>query len=236
VTATTFTVEACGRSDVGLVRQRNEDASYVGNHLVAVADGLGGHVSGDVASASAIRAIQAFDRPTAPGNLVALLARAVADANVALRRRVTAAPELAGMATTLVALAWSGSAAVLAHVGDSRAYLLRDGRLVQLTEDHQYRNLLSTADQVPTLAERLTRFLDGRAEGVSADVTTHELRAGDRYLLCSDGLSSFVAHELIHATLSADVSADETADRLVTLAIEAGGHDNVTVVVVDARA
>jgi PPM family protein phosphatase len=233
MTATTAAVEVSGRTDIGLTRRRNEDALHVGRHLVVVADGLGGHVSGEVASAAAVEAIRAFDRPAAPDELVGRLARAVAEANAALRRRIEAEPELAGMGTTLVALTWSGSTAVLAHVGDSRAYLLRDGRLAQLTEDHQYRNLLSTAEQVPTLAERLTRFLDGRAEGVSADITTHELRAGDRWLLCTDGLSSYVATEVIHAALGADAGADEAADRLVALALEAGGHDNITVVVLD---
>src|SRR5215213_2325102 len=112
-----------GRTEVGLVRRRNEDALYVGEQLFAVADGLGGHVAGDVASTTAIEALAAYDRPVQPEDLAAALGRAVAAADLAIRRRVTDEPSLAGMGTTLVALLRSGPAAMLANVGDSRAYL-----------------------------------------------------------------------------------------------------------------
>jgi protein phosphatase len=231
----TLTVETSGRTHTGLVRRRNEDGLYVGRHLVAVADGLGGHVAGDVASSTVIDTVQAFDRPTAPGDLIGALGRAVGNANAALRRRIAAEPEVAGMGTTLVALTWSGTTAALAHVGDSRAYRLRDGRTVRLTEDHIYEHLVADAELMATLPARLSRYLDGRTDGRSADVTSHDLRAGDRYLLCSDGLSSFVSHDLIHSTLASYGSADEIADRLVGMALDAGGHDNVTVAVIQVR-
>lgn len=231
----TIAVNAAGRSHIGLVRQRNEDAFHVGAHLAAVADGLGGHVGGDVASAEAIKALRDFDREGEPGALPALLAKGVDAANAALRRRIATDPELRGMGTTLVALAWNRQEIALGHIGDSRAYRLRDGRLAQMTEDHSFDRLVAAAAKVPTLPERISRFIDGQPGGRPADITTHELRPGDRWLLCTDGLSSFVDHNRIRSILDAAVSAEEAAGRLVTQAIEAGGHDNVTVVIVDVR-
>jgi protein phosphatase len=234
-------IEAVGRTHVGLVRRRNEDCLHVGRSLVAVADGLGGHVAGDVASSTAVAALRPYDEPVHPAGLPAALGRAVNAANEALRRRIEAAPELAGMGTTMVALLWSGTSAVLANVGDSRAYLLRRpgaGKrdTVQITEDHTFQHLLADAASVPNLPASLSRFLDGRADGRAPDLTTWDLAPGDRFLLCTDGLSSFVPHELVHLTLAGSDSPDEAADRLVALAIERGAPDNVTVVVVDVRA
>lgn len=230
-----MTLEVAGRTHTGLVRRRNEDALYLGRHLVAVADGLGGHVAGDVASRVVIEAVRTFDQVVAPTELPDMLGRAVAAANTELRRRIAAEPELAGMGSTLVALMWSGSTATLANIGDSRAYLLRGGRLLQITEDHTYGNLLAAAGRVPTLPDRLARFLDGRADGRSADITTHQLHAGDRLLLCSDGLSSFVPNGVIHATVSSTAVVTDATDRLVDLALEQGGHDNITAIMVHVR-
>ncbi|MEU4834139.1 protein phosphatase 2C domain-containing protein [Streptosporangium sp. NPDC023615] len=240
----TVIVEAAARTHVGLVRRRNEDAFYAGQSLFAVADGLGGRVAGDIASAAAIEAVRPHDqqnRLTGPTDLFAVLGQAVYDANQALRRTIEADPGLEGMGTTLVAMLWSGSTAVMANVGDSRAYLLRgaDARetaeLVQITEDHTYGNLVADAGSVPNLPGRIARFLDGRTDGRSPDLTVRELRSGDRILLCSDGLSSFVPHELIQDALRSSTSPDEVADYLIKLAIDQGGHDNVTVIVIDVR-
>lgn len=231
----TITVDVAGRSHIGLVRHRNEDALYVGAHLAAVADGLGGHVSGDVASAVAIQALQELDHSSEPAALPSVLARGVDAANTALRKRIAADPELRGMGSTLVALMWAGSQVALVHIGDSRAYRLRDGRMVQMTEDHSFEHLIAAAARVPTLPQRMSRFVDGQSGGRPADITTHELRRGDRWLLCSDGLSSYVAHDLIRATLQEEASADAASDRLVELGIEAGGNDNVTVAVIIVR-
>jgi serine/threonine protein phosphatase PrpC len=223
------------------VRRRNEDSLYVGQSLFAVADGLGGHVAGDIASATAIEALQPYDRQTDPASLPAALGRAVRDAHEALRRRIQAEPELAGMGTTLVAMLVSGAVAVLANVGDSRAYLLR-GRgsgntgTLQITEDHTFEHLVADAASVPDLPERLSRFLDGRVDGRSPDLTIWDLCPGDRFLLCSDGMSSFVPHELIHATLSSSSGPDETADRLIALAMDRGGLDNIAVIIIDMQA
>lgn len=238
----TLAVEAAARTHVGLARRRNEDAAYVGQWLAAVADGLGGHVAGDIASATVIEALQSLDHKVDPADLPAELGGAVNAANRALRRKIDAAPDVAGMGSTLVALLWSGNVAVLANVGDSRAYWLRDvssqgplngGRMVQITEDHIYGNLVADASGVPNLPERITRFLDGRTDGRSPDLTIKDLRAGDRFLLCSDGLSGVVPHDLIHDTLGSGRSPDETAERLIALAIEHGGPDNITVIVID---
>lgn len=234
----TIRIETAGRTHVGLVRRRNEDSLRVGRSLVAVADGLGGHVAGDIASATVIAALEPHDRQVDPAELPSALGRAVSATHHALSRRIEAQPELAGMGSTLVAMLWSGTVAVLANLGDSRAYLRRDvgsGRkkITQITEDHTYAHLVAGAAGVPDLPERLTRWLDGRPDGRSPDLTTWDLRPGDRFLLCSDGLSSFVPFDLIRAALTSPEGPDETADRLITLAIDHGGPDNVTVIVID---
>jgi serine/threonine protein phosphatase PrpC len=228
-----------GATNVGLVRRRNEDALYVGTSLIAVADGLGGHVAGDVASSTAIEALKPYDQHTERNLLANTLARAVHSVNSALRARIVAEPTLAGMGTTLVATLWSGRTAALANLGDSRAYLLRTPSsgpttTTQITEDHTYQHVVAEASIVPTLPERLARFLDGRVDGRSPDITVRTFDAGDRILLCSDGLSSYVPHDAIHEALSdRGRSPRETAERLVDLALEQGGPDNVTVAVID---
>jgi protein phosphatase len=232
----TLTFEAAARTHVGLVRQRNEDSFYAGQWLFAVADGLGGHVAGDIASVTVVEALQLHDRQVDSASLPAALGRAVNAANEALYRKIEAAPELTGMGSTLVALMWSGTVATLANVGDSRVYRRRDTgprQMIQITEDHTYGNLVADAASVPHLSERIARFLDGRPDGRSPDITVKDLRAGDRFLLCSDGLSAVVPGDLIRDTIASDDGPDAAAERLITLAIEHGGLDNVTVVVID---
>jgi serine/threonine protein phosphatase PrpC len=233
----TVRIEAAGRTHVGLVRQRNEDRFYVGESLFAVADGMGGHIAGDIASETVIDAMRTHDGRFDP-DLPTSLGRAVSAADRALLRRVEAEPGLVGMGTTLVALMWSGTAAVVANVGDSRGYLLRGvgterNATSQITEDHTYGHLVADAEDVPDLPERLSRFLDGRADGRSPDLTPMDLRPGDRFLLCTDGLSSYVDHEAIHSALASCQKPHQTADRLITLALREGGPDNVTVIVID---
>ncbi|RJL20200.1 PP2C family protein-serine/threonine phosphatase [Bailinhaonella thermotolerans] len=230
---TTFALEAAGASDVGLVRRRNEDAHYAGRWLFAVADGLGGHPAGDIASTTVINTLRNHDRQAEPAALVDVMGRAVFQANEAVRHATERRPELTGMGTTLVAMLWSQTTAVVANVGDSRAYLLRNQEIKQLTEDHTYGRLLAEASAVPNLSSAITRFIDGRAEGRSPDLTIHQLRSGDRILLCSDGLSGVVPHDLITARLASPGPPQARADRLVDDAIEQGGPDNVTVIIVD---
>jgi serine/threonine protein phosphatase PrpC len=231
----TVGIEAAGRTHVGLVKKRNEDAFYVGRHLVAVADGLGGHVAGDIASSTAVEALREYDRLTAPGRLATSLSDAVDAANRALRQRITAEPALRGMGTTLVAMLWSGSTVAVASVGDSRIYRLRGGALEQITDDHVYGRLVSGARRVPNLPERISRFLNGRPDGVSPDLTVRELSPGDRYLLCTDGLSSFVEHRRIRETLLDVDDLAAAAERLVALANDADGPDNITAVILEVR-
>jgi serine/threonine protein phosphatase PrpC len=228
-------IAAAGRTHVGLVRRRNEDAMYLGQSLFVVADGLGGHPAGDIASATAIETLRSHDHQVDPADLPTALGRAINAANEALRKKIAAQPELAGMGTTLVAMLRSGTAAVLANVGDSRAYLLRGPTTSQITEDHTYEHLVADAASVPNLPERLARWLDGRPDGRSPDLTTWDLRPGDRYMLCTDGLSSFVPHALIDATLNTFSTPDETVDQLITLALDRGGPDNIAVIVIDVR-
>jgi PPM family protein phosphatase len=207
----------------------------VGAHLVAVADGLGGHVAGDMASSTVINVLQRFDVPTAPDALADTLGKAVKAASDALSRKIADEPALAGMGTTLVAMMRSGLSVVIANVGDSRAYLLRDGTLIRLTDDHVIGRLVADASQVPNLAEKIARFLDGRVDGRSPDLSPLHLQAGDRVLLCSDGLSAYVTHDVIHCALNTLRRPDEAADGLIELAIEQGAPDNVTVIVIDVR-
>ncbi|WP_205718325.1 PP2C family serine/threonine-protein phosphatase [Actinomadura sp. WMMA1423] len=143
-----LTVEAAARTHVGLVRRRNEDSVYAGQSLFTVADGLGGHVAGDTASATAIEALRRYDRPVAEADLVSVAGQAVSAANTALRNKIKAEPQLAGMGTTLVAMLWSGSKFVLANVGDSRGYLLHPTSAPQMTP---ITRITSTATSCPTL-------------------------------------------------------------------------------------
>jgi serine/threonine protein phosphatase PrpC len=193
---------AAARTHAGLKRRRNEDRFYLGDHLAVVADGMGGQPAGDVASATAVEAVAAFDREVDPADLPAHLSQVVDAASIAMQRRIASDPEVAGMGTTLVAFAWSAGRFALANIGDSRAYRLRAGKLLQLTDDHTYGRLLAHASSMPNLPERISRFLDGRVDGRSPDLAPFEARPGDRLLLCSDGLSSFVGHDHIEKTLA----------------------------------
>lgn len=231
-------LEAASRTHQGLVRRRNEDSHSQGQWLFVVADGLGGHVAGDIASSTVTGAMEASDRPVHAKDLAGVMGRAINDASEALRRKIREDPELAGMGTTVVALLWSGDEAIVANVGDSRAYLIarngpRDNAMLQISEDHTYGNLVANAGTVPHLSEKLARFLDGRKDGRSPDLTPLQLHPGDRVLLCSDGLSSYVPHEQIRAALAANESPGRAADELVAMAVDQGGHDNVTVIVID---
>ena len=217
-------------TSTGLVRKLNEDSAYAGRWLYAVADGLGGHVAGEVASATVVDSIRGCDKEVSPAALADALGQAIAQANAQLAVKIRQDPQLDGMGTTLTAMLRSGDRAVLAHIGDSRAYLLRAGKLRPLTEDHTLGNLVTgiSASRAPVI----TRFLDGQPSR-SLDLTAHELSAGDRYLLCSDGLSGVVEIEAIREVLVSSTSATAAVDELIAQAMEAGGPDNITVIVVD---
>src|SRR5438552_2942963 len=228
---TLVTLRAAAASVPGLVRQGNEDAAYAGRRLLAVADGMGGHAAGEVASAAVIETLRACDSVAAPGELLEALARAVTAANAEVAHRVAEDPARLGMGTTLTAMLWSDGQVALVHIGDSRAFRLRGDVLRRLTEDHVMGNLVSNAGD---LAPVLTRYLDGRPDR-SPDLGRRELRPGDRYLLCSDGLSPVVADLAIREVLAAAADAVTAARQLVALAEEAGGPDNISVIVADAE-
>ena len=226
-----LTLAAAAASETGLVRENNEDAAYSGRWLFAVADGLGGHAAGEVASAAVIESLSSHDAEVAPDILLETLGLAMAEANREVVRRVAADSSRKGMGTTLTAMLWSGDCAALAHIGDSRAFRLREGRLHQITEDHTIGKLVSDAD---FLAPVLSRHLDGRPDR-SPDLSLRELRAGDRYLLCSDGLSPVVSSGAIRDVLLSAPNPAEAVRQLSVLAEEVGGPDNFTMVVIDVR-
>ena len=227
------------RSDVGLLREGNEDSAYAGPHLLAVADGMGGHAAGEVASAATINIMAVLDNDQVGGDLAGALADAVASANMRLQELIIADPATEGMGTTLTAILWAEGHAALCHIGDSRAYLLRDGQFYQITHDHTLVQSLVdegkiTEEDVATHPHRslLLRALDGRTVA-EPDLSVHETMPGDRYLLCSDGLSGVVTEQTLHQTLRSVWDPDKAAAQLIELAIKGGGPDNITCIVAD---
>lgn len=225
------------RSDVGHVREGNEDSAYAGPYLLAVADGMGGHAAGEVASSTVVSALADLDTEIDADDLLEALVAAMHDANAQLRAMSARDGTLDGMGTTVTALLASGDQLGVLHVGDSRCYLLRDEVLSQVTHDHTLvQDLVDqgriTPEQANTHPQRslLMRALDGRE--VEPDLTVRQIRVGDRYLLCSDGLSGVVSGETILEALLGTTPRD-AVDRLVELALKGGGPDNITVVVAD---
>lgn len=235
----TLALRYAARSHTGLLREGNEDSVYAGPRLLAVADGMGGHAAGEVASAVAIAALAPLDQDVPGPDLLAALQSSGMSANQHLRDMVSADNALHGMGTTLVAVLFAGNRLGLLHVGDSRAYLLRDGELTQITHDHTLVQVLVdegriTEEDATTHPQRsvVTRILDGRPE-VEFDLSVREARLGDRYLICSDGLTGPVGRlETLQEALEI-ADPQESVDRLVQLALKGGGPDNVTVVVAD---
>ena len=227
------------RSDVGLLREGNEDSAYAGPHLLAIADGMGGHAAGEVASAVAIAALAGLDDDVPGMDMLGALADAVAKANARLHDMSAADPSMEGMGTTLTAMLWSGARMGLCHIGDSRAYMLRDGELYQITRDHTLvQSLLDdgriNADEAATHPQRslILRALDSRTDA-EPDLSIREALDGDRYLLCSDGLTDVVTEETLHRALLAIDNPDEAVIQLIDLANRAGGPDNITCIVAD---
>ncbi len=225
------------RSDVGLVRSNNEDSVYAGARLLALADGMGGHAAGEVASQLVIAALAHLDDDEPGGDLLARLDAAVRAGNSAIAEHVELEPDLEGMGTTLTAILFAGNRLGLVHIGDSRGYLLRDGELTQITKDDTFVQTLVdegriTREEAHSHPQRslIMRALTGHE--VEPTLTMREVHTGDRYLLCSDGLSDPVSDETILEALKVPDVTD-SADRLIELALRGGGPDNVTVVVAD---
>jgi PPM family protein phosphatase len=225
------------RSDRGLIRGNNQDSVYAGPRLLAVADGMGGHAAGDVASKVVIAALVHLDDDAPSGDLLQAMREAVFEGSEHLREVIRESPQLEGMGTTLTAILFAGGRLALCHVGDSRAYLVRDGQLSQITHDDTFVQTLIddgriTAEEANSHPQRslLLRALNG--QDVEPDLSMREARAGDRYLLCSDGLSGVVSEDTLAEALK-DPDPQTTADRLIELALRSGGPDNVTVIVAD---
>jgi PPM family protein phosphatase len=241
----TLAIRYAVRSDVGLLREGNEDSAYAGPHLLVIADGMGGHAAGEVASSVAISALKDLDTEVEgdeelPGNtLVAALSAAIASANSALHHMSIEDPSTEGMGTTLTAMLWSGARFALCHIGDSRAYLLRDGELSQITRDHTLVQSLVddgrlSPAQAATHPQRslIMRALQGSSEA-EPDLSIREAIAGDRYLLCSDGLTDVVSEETLRKVLAQPGDRDEVVTQLIDLAIRGGGPDNITCIIAD---
>ncbi|HUX69036.1 MAG TPA: Stp1/IreP family PP2C-type Ser/Thr phosphatase [Cellulomonadaceae bacterium] len=229
------------RSDIGLVRSNNQDSAYAGPHLLMVADGMGGHAGGDVASSIAVAALAPLDDEAhGPDDALDELDAALHAAQDELLARAKADADLGGMGTTVTALLRAGNKLVMAHIGDSRAYLLRDGELNQVTIDHTFVQHLVNTGKI-TLEEAahhpqrsvVMRVLGDFDMEIVPDLSVREARPGDRWLLCSDGLSGVVSAETIAETMDSLTDLDACADRLVQLALRGGGPDNVTVIVAD---
>ncbi|KAA9166736.1 serine/threonine-protein phosphatase [Amycolatopsis acidicola] len=233
----TLVLRYAARSDRGLVRSSNQDSVYAGPRLLALADGMGGHAAGEVASKVVIASLAPLDDDEPGDDLLSLLRDAVAGGNAAISELVANDPDLDGMGTTLTAMLFSGSRMGMVHVGDSRAYQYRNGQFSQITRDDSFVNELLeqgriTADQAATHPQRslLLKALTGHE--VEPTLVVREARAGDRYLLCSDGLSGMVSDETLAEAIQIPDPQD-CADRMIELALKGGGTDNVTVVVAD---
>ncbi len=233
----TLVLRYSARSDRGLVRQNNQDSVYAGPRLLALADGMGGHAAGEVASKLVIAALVPLDDDEPGDDLLGELAEATAQGNDAITELVHEEPDLDGMGTTLTAVLFAGSRLGMVHVGDSRAYLFRDGVLTQITRDDTFvQSLIDegriTEDEAASHPQRslLLRALTGH--DVEPSLTVREARSGDRYLLCSDGLSGVVSAETIADALTIS-DPQSCADRLIELALKGGGPDNVTCIVAD---
>lgn len=233
------TLSAAG-SHVGKVRANNQDSGYAGEHLFVVADGMGGHAGGDVASALAIQSIAHVDRAfESADDAAAALRDALLEANQELAETVFQHPELAGMGTTVSGFVRVGDQLALAHIGDSRVYRWRDGALTQLTKDHTFVQRLVdsgriTAEEAAVHPRRsvLMRVLGDVELTPEIDVDVLETRPGDRWVLCSDGLSGFVEEDRIGELLDENPDAAGAVEALIDESLDHGAPDNVTVIVV----
>jgi serine/threonine protein phosphatase PrpC len=228
-------------SHVGKIRANNQDSAYAGEHLFVVADGMGGHAGGDVASAIAIKRIAEVDRSfESPNDAEFALQSALIAANALLAETVFEHSELTGMGTTVSGFLRVGDKLAIAHIGDSRIYRLRDRELEQITADHTFvQRLVDSGRITPEEAavhprrSVLMRVLGDVDAAPEIDTTVIETQPGDRWLLCSDGLSSYVSDDKIQTILNTITATEAAANRLVKESLDNGAPDNVTVVLVD---
>ncbi len=237
-----FKFLASGKSDKGRVRSSNQDSGYAGNNLFIVADGMGGHAGGDIASALATQRVAKID-DVYPSKVKAVnaLSAEMAEANKQLVDTVDSFGYLDGMGTTMDALLFSGNTASIVHIGDSRVYWLRDGVMSQVTKDHTFVQKLIDAGRI-TPEEALVhprrnvlmKVLGDSQQEPEFDVHHIEIQPGDRFLLCSDGLCGVVPEPILEENMKV-TSLDEATDLLVAEAKEYGAPDNVTVILVEVR-
>jgi PPM family protein phosphatase len=234
----TFVIRAVAATDQGLVRSNNEDAVFVGRRLLVVADGIGGLPAGELASDIVVRALSEIDDAPAGDEPLQDVIAALETANRQIEAEVDADPACAGMGTTVTALLLAGDRVAALNVGDSRCYLLRDGELAQLTRDDTYvqalvdQGVLSREDArrhpQRALVTQAVQGGDFRPAGRMIPI-----REGDRFLMCSDGLTDYVEEDVIAATLREHDDRKTCAGELVQRTLENGAPDNVTVVVAD---
>ena len=235
-----LTLRYAALSDVGRVLKNNEDAGYASSRIIVLADGMGGMVAGELASSITVQTIRRVD-DTLEADILEVLAGAVQRANDRLSDLVEADPSLEGMGTTLTAIMTDGDRLALVHVGDSRAYRLRDGQLRQISRDHTFVQSLVDEGRITAAEARvhphrsvLIRALDGRQE-IEPDLSIIDAIPGDRLMLCSDGVSDYLTDEQIGELLGAE-TIDMAAVELVRASLTAGSADNVTCVVADVMA
>lgn len=231
-------------SDVGTVRANNQDSSFAGEHLIAICDGMGGHAGGDTASSIAIRSLAHIEQDDTGGD-VEVISRMMETSVMALHDAIVGKAKrerkLAGMGTTVTAVALVAGYWVVAHIGDSRAYLLRDGHLSRITCDHSYvQHLIDTGRITPAEAKNhpqrnvVMRVLGDFDIDPHPDISIRKAHPADRWLLCSDGLCGVLEDSTIKETMTALADQGECAQRLVQMALRAGSTDNVTAVIADA--
>ena len=231
-------------SDVGTVRANNQDSSFAGEHLIAMCDGMGGHAGGDTASSIAIRSLAHIEQGDTGGNVETIsrmMETSVMAAHDAIVGKAKRERKLAGMGTTVTAVALVAGYWVVAHIGDSRAYLLRDGHLSRITCDHSYvQHLIDTGRITPAEAKNhpqrnvVMRVLGDFDIDPHPDISIRKAHPADRWLLCSDGLCGVLEDSTIKETMTALADQGECAQRLVQMALRAGSTDNVTAVIADA--
>ena len=235
-------IVSVSKSDKGKVRSSNQDSGYSGVNLFVVADGMGGHAGGDIASAIATQHVAKVDDVYEDGELaIGALLNAMREANEKLTETVSKFNYLAGMGTTMDAVLITENLANIAHIGDSRVYLLRNNVMTQITKDHTFVQKLVDSGKI-TEEEALyhprrnvlMRVLGDASEEPEFDIHQLELQAGDRLLLCSDGLCSYVPGQIIEENLKV-TNLDEAIDLLIDEAKEYGAPDNVTVLLLDVR-
>jgi protein phosphatase len=228
-------------SNVGKVRASNQDSGYAGYQMFFVADGMGGHAGGDIASAITAQRMAQMDAQYAtPDDAGAAILATILETNQVLTETVAGHPELAGMGTTFSGIVFVEDKVVVSHIGDSRIYLCRGGKTMQVTKDHTFVQRLVelgriTEEEALTHPRRnvLLRVLGDNNEPPQLDFQVLTAQPGDRWMMCSDGLNGYVSDSIIHMNLAGELRPEEVVELLIGEALEAGAPDNVTVVVVD---